>query len=75
MAARHGFTKDLTPKERREMFAYNRRMKVGVAVRRSKSFVKDHAPLIAVGVIAALMLYFKKDLKETVGVDRGRLTP
>lgn len=75
MAAKYGFTKNLSPRQQREMFAADRKRRLGVASRRGKSFIKDNGPLIAVGTLAVLLLVFKKELKSAVGQETLRLTP
>lgn len=73
MAARFGYTSDLTPAERRKMKAFNRKLAVGRGTRRAKSFLKENGALIAVGTLAVLMLVFRKELKETIGSEPPRL--
>lgn len=67
LGKREGYTKDLTPAQRREMFARNRRVKIGQAARRTKSFLEEHGALIAIGTLAVALLYFRKELKENIG--------
>lgn len=76
MAARFGYTSDLTPKERRDMIRFNRKLSVVRRTNEAKRFLKDAAPIIALGTLAVVLIFFRKEVRETVGeAPRGQLTP
>ena len=80
MAARFGYTADLSPAERKKMISFNRSMRRGIVIdrakRTTKSFVERNGPLILCATAAIVVLYFRKELKETIGGQpRHLLTP
>jgi len=75
LGKREGYVKDLSPAERRQLASRNRRVKIGQAQRRTKSFIADNGPLIVAAVAAIALLYFRKELKEKIGGQPLQLSP
>lgn len=81
MAARFGYTSDLTLKERRDMARFNRGVAITRRKNQAKRFLDENGPLLvmaAAGTLAVALIYIRrKGLNPVVGgaPTPGGLTP